>query len=241
MNTEGEKIMSIIAESTSIAIAGHINPDGDAIGACYAMAQSAAKMWKSVYVLLEDYSEIFSVIPGSDFRYTGDINQIKPDVFIALDCGSKDRLGRFADLFDKSGITINIDHHVSNTRYAEYNLVEDDMSSTCEIIFDLINMYIPIDSDIAAAVYSGILYDTGGFRHVNTSKKTHEVAGKLLGVGFDHVNIYNELMYVRSLLETKCFAKALNNLCVAENGLIASSRWRSVPGDGISSVPNMSQ
>ena len=222
MSEAGEKIMSMVAEAGVVAIAGHVNPDGDAIGACYAMAMSAAKMWKSVFVFLDDYSGIFDCIPGRDFRFTGGIESVMPDIFIALDCGSIDRLGRFGELFGRSAVTVNIDHHASNTYFAEHNLVEEDASSTCQIIFDLINMYVPIDAEIAAALYAGLLYDTGGFRHRNTTAKAHEVAGRLIGVGFDHSGIYNELMHVRSEREAKCFGKALGNIKVTGDGRIAS-------------------
>jgi len=221
MNTDGEQIMRIIGEANVVAISGHINPDGDAVGACCAMARCAAKMWKSVFVLLHDYSEIFDCIPGQEFRFTGDFNAICPDVFLSLDCGSKERLGKYAAVFDKSAVTINIDHHMSNDRFAQYNLIDESASSTCQILFTLISMYVPIDDETAAALYAGIVYDTGGFRHSCTSPKTHEIAAMLLGINFNHSDIYNQLMHIRSFKEARCFGAALLNVRLNGDGTIA--------------------
>ena len=220
MNEDYEKIMGVIADAETIAIAGHINPDGDSIGACYAMAQCAAKMWKSVFVLIDDHSEIFDCIPGADFKFTGDPASLRPDLFIALDCASKERL-KNPELFDNCEITVSIDHHVSNTRFARYNYVLDEASSTCEVLFGLISMYIPIDRETAASLYSGMVFDTGGFRHANATAETHEIAARLIGMGIDHSKLYNKLMNERSLTEAKCFGKALGNLKLVNDGRIA--------------------
>ena len=221
MHTDGEQIMRIIGEANAVAISGHINPDGDAVGACYAMARCAAKMWKSVFVLLHDYSEIFDCIPGAEFRFLGDAGSLCPDVFISLDCGSKERLGKYAGVFDKSVTTINIDHHMSNTKFAQYNLIDETASSTCQILFTLVSMYVPIDEETAAALYAGIVYDTGGFRHACTTPKTHEIAAMLLSIGFNHSDIYNRLMHIRSYKEARCFGRALCNIRLSEDGKIA--------------------
>jgi len=178
-------------------------------------------MWKSVFVLLHDYSEIFDCIPGREFRFTGDFDSISPDVFLSLDCGSKERLGKYAAVFDKSKTTINIDHHMSNDRFAQYNLIDESASSTCQILFTLISMYVPICDDTAAALYAGIVYDTGGFRHSCTTPKTHEITAMLLGINFNHSEIYNRLMHIRSLREARCFGTALLNVRLSDDGTVA--------------------
>ena len=215
--------MGLIASANVVAVAGHTNPDGDAVGAMNAMAGCVARMWKSVFVFTEDYSERFNCIPGGGFRYTGDSDLLCPDLFISLDCGSKERLGKFMGLFDRSAATVNIDHHETNPCYADVNLVDAEASSTCEIIFDLINMYVLIDPEIAAALYAGLVYDTGGFRHVNATSKAYGIAARLIDVGFDHSGLYNELMHIRSFTEAKCFGKALNNMFTVRSGRVAAS------------------
>ncbi|WP_339366024.1 DHH family phosphoesterase, partial [Vallitalea maricola] len=92
------------------------------------------------------------------------------NVVILLDCGDKERLGAYSEIFDKASVTINIDHHISNTKFADYNYVSD-VSSTCEIVYDILERSSEtklLDKNICEALYTGLIYDTGAFKHSNT-------------------------------------------------------------------------
>ena len=212
MNNSLEEIKSILEGANTIAIAGHTNPDGDAIGASLALALSLKKIGKEPVVLLEEYALKYDVIPGKEMILTeGEYGSIFPDVFVALDCGDMGRLGNAIDVFERSGITINLDHHPSNCFFGMYNYVDAQASSTAEIIFRLLECGLPLQKDSAAGLYAGIIYDTGGFRHTSTSPITMNVGATLLTYGIPFNDIYFRFFDNRSFSEMKIMGCALNN------------------------------
>ncbi len=212
MNETFEEIRKLIDLSDSIAISGHISPDGDAIGSCAALAMALKIMGKDVKVILDEYPEVFSIIPTGGIFVKEAEEDYLPDLYIALDSGDKERLGKNADLFDKTLHTVNIDHHVSNTLYGKVNYIDEEASSTSEIIFQFLYGYAPIDNDIAAAVYAGIIFDTGGFRHPSTTPVTMAIVSELLEYDFNFTSIYNSIFHSRKFTEAKAMGKALINL-----------------------------
>ena len=98
------------------------------------------------------------------------------DLFIALDAGDKQRLGASAKYFDTAKRTVCIDHHISNPGYAQSNYIEAEASSTCELIYDILDED-KIGKNIAEALYMGIAHDTGVFQYTCTSSKTMQIAG----------------------------------------------------------------
>ena len=117
------------------------------------------KAGKDVTVLLEHYAPKYDVIPGKHLVKEA---AAKADLFLALDCGDEGRLGAAADWFHQADVTINIDHHSSNTYYGQYNYVEGEASSTSEIVYGFLEGNYPVDQDMAAGLYAGLIYDTGG-------------------------------------------------------------------------------
>ena len=208
MKTEIEQIVSKIKNSKKIALAGHISPDADSIGACFAMAYALDKIGKKVWVILDSYSEKYDILPGFDFVVQSDKN-IKPDLFIALDCGDEKRLGPALPLF-KSTENIVIDHHV-NKGFGDYNYIDKDSSSTCEMLFDIIKSLTKLNTNIAKCLYAGIITDTGGFRYKDTTQKTMKIASKLLKYDFDFNDVYETLMYQQTFNQFSGFISIVND------------------------------
>ena len=207
-NNTKQEILEKIAQAKTIQIAGHTNPDGDAIGACLAFGLALEKAGKDVTVLLEHYAPKYDVIPGKHLVKEA---AAKADLFLALDCGDEGRLGAAADWFHQADVTINIDHHSSNTYYGQYNYVEGASSSTSEIVYGFLEGNYPVDQDMAAGLYAGLIYDTGGFRHSSTSPNTMRVAGALMETGIPFTDIYNRFFDSRSFSEMKIMGQALEN------------------------------
>lgn len=210
-------IINVIENGVDIALAGHTSPDGDAIGACFALAICLSKIGKRPLVLLEDYSEKYRVIPGNRFVYRGNMDELgteaRPvDTFIALDCACAERLGGTQALMEKTAETVCIDHHMDTDVFAKHNLLDCGASSTCEMVFELINQLAAIDQDVAAALYAGLVFDTGGFRHDCTTPETLQIAAKLMALGIPFSEIYAEVMVARSMSEVKALGAALQNL-----------------------------
>ncbi|MGL4790170.1 MAG: DHH family phosphoesterase [Anaerotignaceae bacterium] len=207
-----DELRKLIELSNTIAISGHTSPDGDAVGACAGLAMSLRELGKDVVVILEDYPEVFNLIPTGGLFVNKKEPEYLPDLYIAVDCGDKERLGYNAELFDKTLYTICIDHHKSNTNFAKVNFVDEECSSTCELVFQLIYGFSPINEQIAAALYAGMVFDTGGFRHSSTSPVTMAIASNLMEYEFDFTKIYNSIFHRRTVLEAKMLGLAIGNL-----------------------------
>ena len=133
------------------------------------------------------------------------------DLFLSLDCGDLERLGAAKEIFLKTPMHINIDHHESNTGFGLLNYVDADASSTSEIVYELIHGLLPIGAEEAAGLYAGLIYDTGGFRHSSTAPRTMQIAGELMACGIPFTAIYNEFFDARSFSEAKILGKAMEN------------------------------
>jgi phosphoesterase RecJ-like protein len=207
-----EEILEILRTRDNFILAGHTGPDGDAIGSCFALALALNDAGKKVRVMLESYARKYNIIPGREFLFTEKIEDIQMNdvVFIALDCADVERLGAARVLFERAEVTVCIDHHETNTGFAAHNYILPEASSTSEMTFRLIEKLIAPTTEIAAAVYAGMVSDTGGFRFNATAKSTMETAARLMEM-IPFTEIYNELMHQHRFAAGKIMALALQN------------------------------
>lgn len=222
-NDSLDKVRALLSQSTEIVLCGHMNPDGDAIGASFALAASLRAAGKKVQVLLESYSEKYQLIPGAEMlAKLEDVGT--PELFISLDCGDMGRITWLTEVFQRSGTTLNIDHHNSNSYFGDLNYVDVNASSTCELVFEIIRDAFPVDDKIATALYAGLVYDTGGFRHTSTTPKTMEIAAVLLGYDVPFTKIYNVFFDSRTFSELKIMSRAFDKAEILhEDKVILSS------------------
>lgn len=216
-------IFETIANEESVVIAGHTSPDGDAVGAALSLALCVAQKGIRPIVLLEEYAERFDFISGSEYVFGGDYDTLSPKVFIAVDSADKSRLGKASAVFERAEKTFNIDHHISNTRYADVNIVNGKASSASEIVYEIVSKECNITLDIATAAYSGIVFDTSGFKHGSTSARTHVVAGELVALGVDTAFIHSKILFEHSISQFKVMRSALANAVVMEDCGISCS------------------
>lgn len=210
-------ILKDIDKVDRVYIAGHINPDGDAVSACFAFAMAVKKLGKTPVVLLENIPDKYNFLKGSEFWYTGDYEKLNPQLFVALDCGDKQRLGIAAEVFDKAELTYNIDHHASNVGFADIDIINGTASSACEMVFEVLTAVgVEIDYDMAVALYTGIVFDTGGFKHNSTLKRTHEISGALVEMGVPTSDIHSKLLFEHTLPQVKLLNTALTNMKLEE-------------------------
>jgi phosphoesterase RecJ-like protein len=219
-----EKINAEIAGAKRIAIAGHVRPDGDCVGACTALylylEQNKEEFGiEQVDVYLEPFGNGFRILIGADrIKHTYEVEE-GYDVFISLDCGSLDRLGNALKFFETAGKTVNIDHHVSNLGFAKVNHVVADASSTCEVLYTIMEEE-RINKDIAAALYVGMIHDTGVFKHSNTSERTMSIAGKLIGKGIDFPTLIDESFYAKTYLQNQVLGRCLMESILVLDGKV---------------------
>jgi len=192
-----EKIIKKIKRNKSFLITAHINPEGDALGSEIAFYRLLKKLKKRARIINDDaipYGYEFL----KDTKSVENFNRSKSfphfDCLVVLDCSNFERCGRLSriDLADRE--IINIDHHISNDKFGDINWVEANASSTSEMVYKLFKrMRLSIDKEAAAALYSGILTDTGSFRYSNTTAFTHRVAAELIGCGIRVKEIYHHI------------------------------------------------
>lgn len=216
-------IVQRIKDASKIALIAHIMPDGDTLGSCLGLSYILKKINKEVHVFCEsDYPSTFSFLKGSDTFKKPEDRESKYDLVIALDCSDRGRMGGCSVIMDEADVSINIDHHISNTYYADINEVDPNASATAEIVFDLIfKLTDSIDIDTAEALYTAITTDTGSFSFSNTTAKTHYTVAQLMGYGINVDKISTLLFRSRSLTETRLLALALNNLEMYYNNKMA--------------------
>lgn len=208
-----------IKGARSIGISGHIRPDGDCVGsamALYLYLQKITEAGTEVSVYLEQPPETFGAIKGIEQIQTEAPEDKVYDVFFALDC-EKSRLGFAEKLFEQAKITINVDHHISNLGCGRVNYVVPTASSTSELIYDLLDKE-QMDRDIAMAIYTGIIHDTGVFQYSNTSPKTMRIAADLLEYGFDFSTLIEETFYEKTYRQNQIMGRALLESIMFLNG-----------------------
>lgn len=208
------RIEEEVIEAKSIGISGHIRPDGDCVGSCMALYLYLRKVFpeKRIEVFLETPPEVFSCIKDID-RIRTDVTAEAAeeaeafDVFLALDT-VKERLGTAELLYDRAKKTINIDHHISNGGCGTVNMIDAQASSTSELVFEVLEEE-KLDTEIAKALYIGIIHDTGVFKYSNTSPKTLAIAAKLISYGFDFSELIDKTFYEKTYVQTLLLGRAL--------------------------------
>jgi phosphoesterase RecJ-like protein len=218
------KINADLIVTGKVAIAGHIRPDGDCIGSCIALYQYLTQNKKEFHiekvdVYLEHFGNEFGMLKGIDHIIHSYESDEAYDVFISLDCGSLDRLGNAVKYFNSAKKTINIDHHISNLNFAGINHVVADASSTCEVLFELMDESL-ITKDIAEALYVGIIHDTGVFKHSNTSENTMKIAGRLISKGINHSVLIDDSFYAKTYMQNQILGRCLMESILVLDGKV---------------------
>lgn len=193
-----------------IAITGHVRPDGDCVGSCLALFQYLRKKMPEalVKVYLQRPADIFAQIKGFD-QIDSQCEDTDPyDVFFVLDSVPERMMPPAVKLFEQARRTINIDHHISNTGACDRFHIVPDVSSTAELIYELIDKEA-LDADLAKAIYIGIIHDTGVFQYSNTSPRTMEIGAELIRYGFDFPRLIQETFYQRTYVQTQVLGRVL--------------------------------
>ncbi len=218
-----KELIKAIERAECVAIFPHISADGDAIGSSLALALALKKTGKKVIVYMEEsIPDTFKFLPSIELAGFISENDEVMGLNIALDTGDTGRLGTRAELFFKAPVTINIDHHITNTKFAQYNHVDALSASTGELIFLLLKeMNCEIDKDMAKCLYTAILTDTGGFKYGNTTADTHRVAAELISTGIEVADISQKIFDNTTFVKLKLTQKAIEVLELYENDLLS--------------------
>ena len=202
----------IIKSSKKILLLSHMNPDGDTLGSMCAMYSMILNRFKKK----ADMS-IVSALPFN-YKFLPNINSAQRnfdkslvyDLVIALDVASIERVYDAKIFFDRAKVTINIDHHKTNPKYGDYQIIEPNASSCGEVLYNYFKKNNwKIDKDSATCLYTAIMTDTGNFRFENTSASSLRAAADLVEAGANPNYIYKQCYETK----TKNFVM-FQNYCV---------------------------
>lgn len=224
------KLLDQLAAARTVAVAGHVRPDGDCVGSCMGVYHYIKDNYPQteVTVYLEEVPESYTVIKDTDRIVTDDRADIRVQLFIALDCSDKERLGKFGKYFDHAAKTICIDHHISNQGYADENVICPQASSTCEVLCGLLEDE-KVGLDAANALYMGIICDTGCFKHTSTSEHTMCAAGRLISKGVHTENMMDRVFFEKTYVQNRLLGRCLlESRLYMEGKVIASIVTREI-------------
>ena len=218
-----DTVIDRLTESQAIFLSTHINPDGDAIGSLIALGLGLQQHGKHIYLYnASPIPAVYRFLPGVQL-----VQQVLPessawDTAVVLDCGTLDRIGAAVDFVRGLPQVINIDHHVTNTNFGQYRLVDPTACSSAEIVYRLLKkMAITIDAAIATSIYTGILTDTGSFRFANTNSAAYTICSEMVQAGVDPYTVAQHVYGTYSLGRIKLLNMALDSIEISANGKLS--------------------
>lgn len=203
-------LKEIIGDARSVVLLGHIRPDGDCIGSCLGMYNYLAEQFPelSVDVYLDNPPEKFEYLTNFDHIKHDPKSEKTYDLCMTLDCSDTGRLGIFYPYFDSAARTFCLDHHITNKGFAGRNYMDPNASSSGEVLYTLLDDEL-ISKAVAECIYTGIVHDTGVFKHSNTSTETMRIAGRMVGKGINTSRIIDDSFYKKTYVQNQILGRAL--------------------------------
>ncbi len=218
-----EQILTQLKKSKRLLLASHLHPDGDAIGSLLALGLALEAMKKDVQLFNE------SSLPAV-YHFLPSIHRIKPypgemetyDTAVILDCSDLQRIGDAAEAVSRIPTVINIDHHITNTRFGNFQLIDAKASATAEIIYRIIKaLDVPVTMAMAYAIYTGIMADTGSFRFSNTTPDAFRICHEMVEFGADAHKVAHHVYETISLSRIKLLNMLFDTIEVTEDGKLS--------------------
>jgi len=221
-----------ISSPRNIFITTHVKPDADALGSSLGLANYLIKKGHKVSVVTPtDYPYFLTWMKGNDevidFSIQKNHTKVKKalkdaHIVFCLDFSVLSRVNELGEMIRESDtFIVNIDHHQEPEDFADYRLWSTEAAATCELVYELIVKLgdkTLIDKEIAECLYAGIMTDTGGFKHPNTTKNVHHVVANLIEIGADNTKVANLIYDSNSVNRLKFIGFAISHrLVVREN------------------------
>ena len=225
-----EGLRTLLTSPKEVVIVTHFKPDADALGSSLGLAGYLAKKGHSVSVISpSDYPDFLTWMPGKEMVIALTKDSIAPqqkakalieacDVLFCLDFSSLKRINEVRDMVKTSTAKkVMIDHHLEPEKFADFEKWDVSSASTAELIFELIDEWGDrelIDQDIANCLYAGLMTDTGGFRHNNTTHKEFLIASELVSRGASPSEVAKKIYDTNSLERLRLTGYALSQKLV---------------------------
>ncbi len=214
------RVAQMLGEAEKLVITGHIHPDGDSLGSMLALYAPLAAQGKQVTLLLDDeLPAVYRFLPGAELirRPAG---PVAADLLVVLDASDADRIAG-VDAAVRATV-LNIDHHISNTKFADFWYIDSQAAATGEIVLELLHlMKIPVTADMATNLYTAIATDCGFFRYANATATTLRHAADLMDSGAQP-HIIAEQLETKPLDSIMTLRSVLDSLEIHAGGRIAA-------------------
>lgn len=204
-------------KANNIVIASHVRPDGDAIGSLLGLGLALREAGRSIQMVLVDG------VPGSFRHLEGSELIVKEpvgehDTFITVDCADFKRVGKVFESFGQPDI--NIDHHKTNEKFGKLNLIEAEQVATSAILTNHLPEWgFKITQPVAAALLTGIITDTLGFRTANTNPSALRLCATLMETGVDMPDLYMRSLVRKTFSAAKYWGTGLSSM-EQNNGIV---------------------
>ena len=221
MNENMTTILNKIKEYNKIIIFRHFRPDGDAVGSTKGLQRILKLTYpeKTVLLINDDYADYLTFLGGEDAPIPDE--EYKDALGIVCDTGTAKRVSN--QKFSLCREVIKLDHHIPIETYGDYQWVEEERSSTCEMIahfYDTFSDELKIDTEAATYIYAGMVTDSGRFRFRDVSSETMRLAGVMLKNNIDTDVLFANL-YLKDFSEFKFESYAHKKMKISKNGVVS--------------------
>ncbi len=228
--SDREAVVAALRDNERFVVTSHDNPDGDALGSLLATHLALGALGKDSVMVLGGPSLLPDEYRFLELERRGLLREPPADaearVLVAVDCAQESRVVA-TELFDRATLTVNVDHHHDNTRFGDVDLVVDEASSTAEVLADLFDdLGIALTPEIAEAMYTAIVTDTGRFQYSNTTPKALRLAARLVEAGADVTKVFVGVYESTPFPKLKLLARALEHATELADGRIVISELR---------------
>lgn len=232
------RLKNELANVKTVAISGHIRPDGDCIGSCLGVWNYIQDNYPDIQadVYLEQIVSKFRFLKGADLVKTDCSEERNYDLFISLDASDRERLGEAVKYLDTAKRSVCVDHHITNPGFADENWIVADASSASELAWEIMEEE-KISKRTAEALYMGIAHDTGVFQYSNTSPKTMQIAGSLIAKGINFSQIVDNTFYKKTYIQNQILGRALVESILLLDGRIIVGRVRQKDMEFYGAIP----
>jgi len=236
-NTDIKTMSEKLFSARRVVLFPHTNPDGDSTGSCAALSLALRSKGIECLVYSEDVPAYIRFLNTEAF--TKDWKKMEqPYLSVAVDNSAEERLAERLEAFEAGSEKLCVDHHLNETGFGDLYYIDEGAAAVCEIMYEVIKTAgVPITRDIANALYTGIVTDTGGFRYSNTTPRTHQMAAELMTIGVDHLDIMVNLYNNKNLTKVRCENKAIEKMQLFADGRGAISFLTSGEMAGMNAHP----
>lgn len=221
-NTTLEEIAEVLLKARTVAVCGHVSPDGDCLGSGLALAHVLRGLGKQVTALVarpEPIEPGLRFLPGADSLMAASEYDGTPDVFVAVDVPTPERLGDGDAVRQRARITVTVDHHAVPEAMADYSYTDPDVAATAMLVWRLSHLLgAHCEGAVATCCYTGLMTDTGRFQYQNTDDEVFLAAAQMVKAGACPGDICREVFQNRTLASLLLEALVIDRMVFLNGG-----------------------